>query len=135
MRQLILEAANPSEIERAFVTVAEQRGEALVVAADSFFLAQRAQIVALAARYRLPASYFVREFVEAGGLTSYSSPLGDAYRQAGAYVGRILNGEKPGDLPVQQPTKFELAINLKTAKALRIDVPPTLLAVADEVIE
>jgi putative tryptophan/tyrosine transport system substrate-binding protein len=135
VRQLILKAANPSEIERAFATIAEQRGDALVVAADSFFLAQRAQIVALAAHYRVPASYFLREFVEAGGLTSYSAPPGDAYRQAGVYAGRILNGEKPGDLPVQQPTRFELAINLKTAKALGLTIPPNLLAIADEVIE
>jgi putative tryptophan/tyrosine transport system substrate-binding protein len=135
VRLLVLTAANPSDIERAFATLTEQRCGALVVNPTTFFLAQRAQIVALAARYRVPASYFRREFVEAGGLTSYSAKSGDAYRQAGVYVGRILNGEKPGDLPVQQPTRFELAINLKTAKALGIDVPPTLLALADEVIE
>jgi putative tryptophan/tyrosine transport system substrate-binding protein len=135
VRLPILKAANPSEIERAFATLAEQRCGALLVGADTFYTAQRAQIVALAARYRVPASYARPEFIEAGGLTSYETNFGDAYRQAGVYVGRILNGEKPGDLPVQQPTRFELAINLKTAKALGLTVPPTLLAVADEVIE
>jgi putative tryptophan/tyrosine transport system substrate-binding protein len=135
MRLLILKAANPSEIERAFVTLTEQRGDALVVAADTFFAAQRAQIVALAARYHVAASYSRREFIEAGGLTSYGTNYGNAYRLAGAYVGRILNGEKPGDLPVQQPTRYEFVINLKTAKALGLSIPPNLLALADEVIE
>jgi putative tryptophan/tyrosine transport system substrate-binding protein len=135
VRLLVLTAANPSEIERAFAILAEQRVGALLVSPDTFFIAQRAQIITLAARYRVPASYFRREFVEAGGLTSYSSSRGDAYRLAGAYIGRILNGEKPSDLPVQQPTRFEFAINLKTAKALGIEVPPNLLAIADEVIE
>jgi putative ABC transport system substrate-binding protein len=135
VRLLILTAANPSEIEPAFATLTEQRAGALLVGADPFFIAQRAQIVALAARYRVPAFYWLREFVEAGGLASYSPSSGDAFRVAGTYVGRILNGEKPGDLPVQQPTRFELAINLKTAKALGVTIPPNLLAVADEVIE
>jgi putative ABC transport system substrate-binding protein len=134
VRLLILEAANPSEIELAFATLAEQRVGALLVGTDPFFLAQRAQIVTLAARYRVPASYWRREFIEAGGLTSYSASPGDALRLAGAYVGRLLNGEKPVDLPVQQPTKFEFVINLKTAKALGLTIPPTLLALADEVI-
>jgi putative tryptophan/tyrosine transport system substrate-binding protein len=135
VRLLSLKSVNPSEIERAFATLTEHRSDALVVTPDTLFMSQRAQIVTLAARYRVPASYFRREFVETGGLTSYSSSPGDAYRQAGVYVGRILNGEKPGDLPVQQPTKFEMAINLKTAKALGLTVPPNMLALADEVIE
>jgi putative tryptophan/tyrosine transport system substrate-binding protein len=135
VRLLILSAANPNEIERAFATLDEQRAGALLVSPDTFFTAQRAQIVALAARYRVPASYSRREFIDAGGLTSYATSFGDAYRQAGVYVGRILNGEKPGDLPVQQPTRYEFAINLKTAKALGLTIPPNLLALADEVIE
>jgi putative tryptophan/tyrosine transport system substrate-binding protein len=135
VRLLILKAANPSEIERALAPLAEQGVGALLVGADPFFLAQRAQIVALAARYRVPASYWRREFIEAGALTSYSARPGDAFRLAGAYVGRILNGEKPGDLPVQQPTRYEFLINLKTAKALGLTIPPNLLAIADGVIE
>jgi putative tryptophan/tyrosine transport system substrate-binding protein len=135
VRPLILTAANPSDIERAFAALAEQRIAALVVAPNVFFTAQRVQIVALAARHRIPTSYARREFIEAGGLTSYGASFGDVYRQAGVYVGRILNGEKPGDLPVQQPTRFESVINLKTAKALGLSIPTNLLAVADEVIE
>jgi putative ABC transport system substrate-binding protein len=135
VRPLILTAANPSEIERAFATLNEQRVGALVVAANTSFTAQRAQIVALAARYRVPASYARYEFIEAGGLTSYGASFGDVYHRAGVYVGRILNGEKPGDLPVQQPTRYEFVINLKTAKALGLTIPPNLLALADEVIE
>jgi putative ABC transport system substrate-binding protein len=135
VRLLILPAANLSEIERAFAILNEQRAGALLVAADTSFTAQRAQIVALAARYRVPASYSRREFIEAGGLMSYGNNFGDAYRLAGVYVGRILNGEKPGDLPVQQPTKFELVFNLKTARTLGLTIPPNLLAIADEVID
>jgi putative ABC transport system substrate-binding protein len=132
---LILTAANPSDIERAFATLAEQRAGALAIAPSTFFTAQRAQIIALAFRYRVPASYTRHDFVEAGGLTSYRASFGDVYHQAGVYVGRILNGEKPGDLPVQQPTRYEFVINLKTARALGLTIPPNLLAIADEVIE
>jgi putative tryptophan/tyrosine transport system substrate-binding protein len=135
VRPLILPAANLSEIERAFAILNEQRADALFVEGDTSFTAQRAQIVALAARYRVPASYSRREFIEAGGLMSYGTNFSDAYRLAGVYVGRILNGEKPGDLPVQQPTKFEMVVNLKTAKELGLTIPPNLLAVADKVIE
>jgi putative tryptophan/tyrosine transport system substrate-binding protein len=135
VRLLGLPAANPSEIERAFAILNERRADALFMAADTSFTAQRAQIVALAARYRVPASYSRREFIEAGGLMSYGTNFSDAYRLAGVYVGRILNGEKPGDLPVQRLTKFEMVVNLKTAKALGLTIPPNLLALADEVIE
>jgi putative tryptophan/tyrosine transport system substrate-binding protein len=132
---LVLDASSPSDIERAFATLVEQRAGALVVGPEAFFIAQRDQLVALAARYAVPTSYPRPEAVEIGGLISYSSDYVDAFRDAGRYVGRILNGEKPADLPIQQPTKFRLAINLKTAKTLGLTVPPNLLALADRVIE
>jgi putative ABC transport system substrate-binding protein len=128
-------ASNDTEIDAAFAAFRERQVSALLVNTDPFFLAQRAQFAALAARDRLPAIYAQREYVAAGGLISYGVSLADGYRQVGNYAGRILRGEKPADLPVVQPTKFELALNLKAAKALGLDVPDGLLALADEVIE
>jgi len=123
------------ELERVIGQVARQSTSALVVLPDLFNATNRQSIIALAARHRLPAVYPFRYFAASGGLMSYGTELLDTYRQAAAYVDRILKGERPSDLSVQQPTKFELVINLKTAKALSLDMPPTLLARADEVIE
>jgi ABC-type uncharacterized transport system substrate-binding protein len=116
---LILNASSPTEIERVFATLTQQQVSALLVGPDTFFVGQRDQLVALAARYRIPTSYFRREFIQAGGLMTYAADVVESEHQAGAYVGRILKGERPRDLPVLQPTKFELVINLKTAKTLR----------------
>ena len=132
LRVDILKASNEDEIDAAF---AAPRAEALVVAANPFFTERRAHIIALAARHALPAVYSVREWAATGGLMSYSTSLKDAYRQGGVYVGRVLKSQKPADLPVIQSTKFDLVINLKTAKALGLTVPETLLATADEVIQ
>ena len=131
----MLNASTPEEIEAAFASLAGQHPDALLVGGDPFYMARREDIVRFAARSGLPAVYPFREFTEAGGLISYGTNLANSYRQAGIYAGRILSGVKPGDLPVMQPTTFELVINLKAAKALGVDIPPTLHARSDEVIE
>jgi putative ABC transport system substrate-binding protein len=130
-----LEARSPAEIDAAFASLDDKPADALLLGVDPFFTSRREQIVALVARHAIPAIYYYREFAAAGGLMSYAPSLVDGYRQTGLYCGRILKGEKPGELPVILPTKFEFVINLKTAKTLGLTVPPSLLAIADEVIE
>jgi putative ABC transport system substrate-binding protein len=131
----VLNASTPSEIDTAFATLRKQHVSALLVGGDPYFTSQREHIVELATRDAIPTMYFNREFVTKGGLISYGNDVVDAYRQVGVYVGRILKGERPSDLPVDQAVKFELVINLKAAKALGLSVPEPLLVGADEVIE
>jgi putative ABC transport system substrate-binding protein len=131
----LLPASTSREIDAALATFVRKRPDALFVGGDPFLLGQRDQIASLAAHHAVPTTYPQREYVDAGGLMSYGTSVPKGYRQAGLYAGRILRGTKPAELPVLQPTNLELAINLKTAKALGLDVPPTLLAIADEVIE
>ena len=135
VRLLVLNAARVSDLETVFAKLVEERAGALLVSGDPFLLSSRDQIIALAARHAVPVMYQWRETVLAGGLMSYGPNVSDAYRIAGGYTGRILKGEKPANLPVQQLAKLDLAINLKTAKALGLTLPPSLLAQADEVIE
>jgi putative ABC transport system substrate-binding protein len=131
----ILNARTGQEIDTAFAAFVERRIGALIVGADAAFTSGRGQFIALASRHRLPAIYSPRDFPLAGGLMSYGANLTELYRLVGVYTGRILAGEKPADLPILQPTKFDLVINLFTAKALGLDIPPKVLALADEVIE
>ncbi len=132
---LVLPAVDERELEAAFAQATQNKADAILVTPDAFFSASRDKIIGLAARYKLPAMYPFREFAEDGGLMSYGINLGDAYRQSGIYIGRILRGVKPADLPVSQPTKIELTINLNAARSLGLEVPVKLLALADAVIE
>jgi putative ABC transport system substrate-binding protein len=135
LQLIVVNASSDSDVERAFASLSQQRVRAVLVGVSNLYLRRMEQLASLAARYALPTMFTYREFVPAGGLMSYGSSLGYGFRQAGIYTGRILKGEKPADLPVEQATKLELVINLKTAKALGLTIPETLLATADEVIQ
>jgi len=131
----VLTASSINEIDAAFASAAEQQVRALMISADPLFMTRRAQLVGLAASHKMPVVYPFREFVDDGGLMSYGPSLASAYRRAGVYAGRILKGAKPGELPIELPSRFEFLINLKTARTLNLTIPPGLLALADEVIE
>jgi putative tryptophan/tyrosine transport system substrate-binding protein len=131
----VVHAGSESELDDAFAKAVQLRADALIVHIDALFQARDKQVVALAAKYAMPTMYSTRQFTPLGGLISYGTEPADVYRQAGAYAGRILRGEKPADLPVLQPTKFELVVNLRTAKALGLKIPESFLLLADEVIE
>jgi putative ABC transport system substrate-binding protein len=131
----VVKAATSDEIDAVFAALARARPDALFVAPGAFFNSRRVQLAILTARHALPAAYSVRDYVDAGGLMSYRPSILSVFREVGIYTGRILKGEKPGDLPVLQPTKLELALNLRTANALGLTIPPGVLAIADEVIE
>ena len=131
----LLNASTESQIDVAFTNIVEQKNGALIIGTDPFLVGQRDQLVRLAARHMIPTIYFLREFVEAGGLMSYGPNIANGYRQAGVYTGLILNGANPAVLPIVRPTQFQIYLNLKTAKALGLQIPPLLLALADEVIE
>jgi putative ABC transport system substrate-binding protein len=135
LQLIVLRASTDREMETAFASLVQQGAHALVVGADSFFFFRRDQVAALAARHAIPAIYPLRDYAAAGGLMSYGTDFVDAYRQAGIYAGRIIKGAKPPDLPVQRSTKFELVINLKTAKGLRLEFPNSMQLLADEVIQ
>jgi putative ABC transport system substrate-binding protein len=135
LQLVVLDGTTESEIDVAFADLGRHKVDALLINTDPFLLGQREQIVQLAARHNIPAIYFLRDFVDAGGLMSYGPKVANSYRQAGIYVGRILKGEKVGDLPVVQPTRFDLVINLRTARTLGLEIPTMLLVRADEVIE
>jgi putative tryptophan/tyrosine transport system substrate-binding protein len=135
LKVLFAKASSDPEIEASFAAVRRERALALLIGVDPFFTSRRDKLVELASHHSIPTMYYLREFVDAGGLISYGTRLADAYRQAGVYVARILRGTNPSDLPVVRPTKFDLAINLKAAKALGLTIPETLLATADEVIQ